>query len=207
MFKKDGISIALYNYNVKYRKNNLTNIGESMSYTSIQPQISTDKFFDSKIIQATYQNMFSRKLKRSRTKRILLIEDDSDMSEVIQNRLRKMYNCVVTIATDPFGAIDMMATKYYDLIVLDWNLPALNGGETLRHADRAMAFESMLPIQWDGKAPVVVFSSSDQKDCRFEKAKYFNYVGHISKRQSLSKILTSIAEFMYKKPDAGCAAS
>lgn len=175
-----------------------------MSYAIAEQQISTDKLYDSKMFRASYQKMFERKNKASKTKRVLLVEDDVDMSDVLRMRLKKMYNCNVDVAADPFEAMNMMVETYYDLIILDWNLPVLDGGETLLRAEQAMAFEPFLPIQWDQKeVPVVVFSSSEKEDCKVKRTKHFNCVGFISKAQPLNKILTLIADFMQKKTPTG----
>jgi len=130
----------------------------------------------------------------------LLIEDDVEMSEVIQLRLKKMYSCRVDLASDPFEAMNKMLEEYYDLIILDWNLPVLNGEETLLRADQAMAYEPGLPIEWDkNEVPVVVFSSTAEENCKLRKTKHFNYVGHVSKAQPLNKILSTIADFIKRK--------
>lgn len=179
-----------------------------MPLGTTEKQISTDRIFDSNKFRTSYQKMFERKSRHIKTKRILLVEDDVDMSDILQNRLKKMYNCNVDVATDPFEAMNMMVETYYDLIILDWNLPVLDGGETLLRVEEAMAIEPFLPIQWDQKeVPVIVFSSSDQEDCKVRRTKHFNCVGFISKAQPLNKILTLIADFMQNKTTTGYAVS
>lgn len=172
-----------------------------MGQPAAEQPIYNKEFFESPVFKATYQKMFGRRQNVSgKVKRILLIEDDVDMSEVIQLRLKKMYACKVDIASDPFEAMNKMVEGYYDLIILDWNLPVLNGEETLLRADQAMAYEPGLPIEWDkNEVPVVVFSSTAQEDCKVRKTKHFNYVGHVSKAQPLNKILTTIADFIQRK--------
>lgn len=172
-----------------------------MMYAAVEKQIYNKELFESPIFRATYQKMFGRRTNVSgKVKRILLIEDDTDMSEVIQLRLKKMYSCRVDVASDPFEAMNKMVEGYYDLIILDWNLPVLNGEETLLRVDQAMAYEPGLPIEWDkNEVPVVVFSSTSQEECKLRKTKHFNYVGYVSKAQPLNKILTTIADFIQRK--------
>lgn len=164
-------------------------------------RISNEEIFNSPVFKATYQKMFGRRNHvAAKVKRILLIEDDIDMSEVIQNRLKKTYNCQVDIASDPFEAMNKMVEGYFDLIILDWNLPVLNGEETLIRADQAMAYEPSLPIEWDkNEVPVIVFSADAKEDCKVRKTKHFNYIGHVSKMQPLNMIVTTIADFIQKK--------
>ena len=170
-----------------------------MSYGTkgISTNINTDSIFESKMFLASYKKMFERKSLNRKTKKVLIVEDDLDMSDILQNRLKKMYNCNVDVAADPYEAMNMMIETYYDLIILDWNLPVLNGGETLLRAEEAMVFEPFLPIQWDQKeVPVVVLSASDKDYCKVKRTKHFKSVGFISKAQPLNKILTLIANFM-----------
>lgn len=172
-----------------------------MGLSTAGQQTYNKEFFESPAFRATYQKMLGRRTSASgKVKRILLIEDDIDLSQVIQLRLKKMYSCTVDVASDPFEAMNKMVEAYYDLIILDWNLPVLNGEETLLRADQVMAYEPGLPIEWDkNEVPVVVFSSTAQEECKLRKTKHFNYVGHISKAQPLNKILTTIADFIQKK--------
>lgn len=167
---------------------------------SIAGQQITENFFESPMFRSNYQQMYRRKGLASKVKRILLIEDDADMADVIQLRLKKTYSCRVDVAADPFEAMNKMIEGYYDLIILDWNLPVLNGEETLLRADQAMAYEPALPIEWDkNEVPVVVFSSTAKEECKLRKTKHFNYVGYVSKAQPLNKILTTIADFIQRK--------
>jgi len=123
-------------------------------------------------------------------KKILIIEDDPDMSLVLGRSLKENYNCLIDIANDPFEAINFIVEKFYDLIILDWQLPGLNGAETLVEAEKCLRLEPSIPIQWDrGQAPVVVFSATEKKYCPPRKTKHFNYIGYISKAQPLNDII------------------
>lgn len=152
--------------------------------------------FDETLFSSSYSKMLTQKIHFNRTKpkRILLVEDDVDMSALLQYSLGKEYSCRVDIAADPFEAMNMMTEQFYNLIILDWNLPAFDGGETLKKAEQVMALEPMLPIQWDRQeVPVVVLSSSDQADCSWQKTKHFNFAGFVSKAQPLKKIVNLLA--------------
>lgn len=127
---------------------------------------------------------------KKRTKKILMIEDDSDISLVMSKALKENYGCTVDIAQDPFEAINLIVEKYYDLIILDWQLPGLTGAETLVEAEKGLRLEPSIPIQWDrSKAPVVIFSSSKKSQCPPRRTKHFNYTGFISKAQPLNDII------------------
>ena len=129
--------------------------------------------------------------------RILMIEDDIDMAGLVRHSLVKKYGFHVDIAPDPFEAMNLMNEYFYNLILLDWNLPELNGGETLEKAASAMAYDPLLPIQWDfQEAPVVVFSSEKRTHCMFNGTKHFNYIGFVSKTQTLKEIINTISYYI-----------
>lgn len=127
---------------------------------------------------------------KRRSKKILMIEDDSEMSSVVSKALKENYGCTIDVAHDPFEAINFIVDKFYDLIILDWQLPGLNGAETLVAAEQGLRFEPSIPIQWDrSRAPVVIFSSSKKSECPPRRTKHFNYTGFISKGQPLTQII------------------
>lgn len=127
---------------------------------------------------------------KRKAKKILMIEDDSEMSSVISKALKENYGCTIDVAHDPFEAINFIVDKFYDLIILDWQLPGLNGAETLVAAEKGLRFEPSIPIQWDRcRAPVVIFSSSKKSECPPRRTKHFNYTGFISKGQPLTQII------------------
>ncbi|MBC7743011.1 MAG: response regulator [Bdellovibrionaceae bacterium] len=132
-----------------------------------------------------------------KSKKILMIEDDPDMAAVISKSLKQKYSCIIDIAQDPFEAMNFMTENFYDLIILDWQLPALNGAETLVQAEKGLRLEPSLPIQWDRqRVPVVIFSSSKKNECPPRRTKHFNYVGFVSKSQPLNAILDSFGHYM-----------
>lgn len=130
-------------------------------------------------------------------KKILMIEDDADMAELVANSLRMKYRCAIDVAQDPFEAMNYMTEKYYDLIILDWQLPGLNGTETLVQAEKGLRLEPSIPIQWDReKVPVVIFSASKKNECLPRRTKHFNYVGFISKSQTLNSIVDALGDYI-----------
>lgn len=119
------------------------------------------------------------------------------MNEILAETLRMRYNCHVDVAPDPFEAINLMAEKFFDLIILDWSLPGFTGPETLVQAEKILKLDPALPIQWDRKkVPVVLFSSFKKNECPMRKTKHFNFVGYISKAQPLKDIVDAFGEFI-----------
>ena len=133
-------------------------------------------------------------------RKLLIIDDDIDMSSAMSEFLKDQYACKVDIAADPFEAMNCMAESYYDLIVLDWKLPVFTGEQTLQHAETDLFFEPSLSIKWDSeKVPVVIISSSEREKCALIKTKHFNCVGFISKIQPIGKIFERLSEYIENK--------
>ncbi|MDE2372560.1 MAG: response regulator transcription factor [Burkholderiales bacterium] len=86
--------------------------------------------------------------------RILIVEDSETLSEALDRRLtQEGYAC--DVARDGVAALEFLRSYRYDAVVLDLNLPRLDGYGVLR----AMGHES-------GAAPVLVLSAREHVDDR-----------------------------------------
>lgn len=141
--------------------------------------------------------------------RILVIDDDRELTALLKHRLGStLVNTQVLVTHDPYEAMNAMTEKAFDLILLDWNLPGLDGAQTLQKADRAFQFEPNVPIRWDlQQTPVVVLSGNLRSDCKLTKTKHFKYVGHINKKNKLSSIVDSIKKHLPRNYMNLCAAN
>ena len=64
--------------------------------------------------------------------RLLIVEDEEDMREALCYGLRRR-GYAVDAAGDGADAVEQCGINEYDLVVLDLNLPGLDGMEVLRH--------------------------------------------------------------------------
>ena len=129
-------------------------------------------------------------------RRILLIEDDVEFAEICASAIRASSNNIVEVATDPFEAISFITEGVYDLIITDWNLPAINGFNALRMASKSLDRDPAAHDLWFGrKTPVVLLTVSDLSiigDAKFSKG-HFSFLGAVSKSRTLSEILREIS--------------
>ena len=63
--------------------------------------------------------------------RVLIVEDDRAMSALLQQGLQEEYH-VVSSALDGKTGLDLAKSYEFDVIVLDWMLPGIDGIEVMR---------------------------------------------------------------------------
>lgn len=87
-------------------------------------------------------DLFVMEAERTRGRRILVVEDDRSARESITLLLR-IERHIVTEARDGSEALDLVRRETFDLVVMDYAMPGMQGGEVARHI-RCMA--PALPI-------------------------------------------------------------
>jgi len=63
-------------------------------------------------------------------RRVLLVEDD-ERTRLVLNAMLERADCEVTLAETSARALVLFEPNVYDLVLMDWRLPDLNGGETI----------------------------------------------------------------------------
>ena len=131
-------------------------------------------------------------------KKILIVDDDREITEILRSTLEQT-RLEVCVAHDPYEAISLLNETVFDLVVLDWHLPKMNGLKTIIEAEKLFRFDPSLPLEWDGKrVGVVTFSSDEVTDCKVPSTRHFKYMGHIHKKNSLSVIIEKLSFFLNK---------
>lgn len=82
-------------------------------------------------------------------KQILIVEDEKNLAQAYKTILEK-HGYAITLAYDGEEALQLIAKGSYDLILLDINMPKMNGIEMLKNIDSD-----------EIKGRVVVFSNQD----------------------------------------------
>lgn len=78
-------------------------------------------------------------------KKVLVAEDSS----VIQNLLKKILlfeNCKITSAKDGQSVLDKFETEDFDLVIMDINLPVLNGLDATKKIRAGKTKKAQIPI-------------------------------------------------------------
>ena len=92
--------------------------------------------------------------------RTCLVVDDSKVVRVVARRMLEELNFRVDEAEDGRAALDACARHMPDAILLDWNMPVMNGIDFLRRLRRIAG----------GTTPVVVFCTTERDVKNIEEA-------------------------------------
>lgn len=88
-------------------------------------------------------------------RRILLVDDDQDLRVLVESAL-KMLRLNVDSVGDGFAALEKTNQKKYDLIIMDWHMPGLDGFETAEKIWSSSNFNK--------ETKIIAFTSSDTSE-------------------------------------------
>lgn len=126
--------------------------------------------------------------------KILIVEDDKDLAEILADKLA-FDGAYVEIANDPYEALNQLSEHHFDLVIMDWQLPDMTAGETLKQADRNAMLDPVAVEQWNmQKTPVIILSAHKARECRTNKNNTYRVISYVSKRQPFANILKHLKE-------------
>ena len=62
----------------------------------------------------------------------VLVVEDNKINQLITQKIIKKNNYICTLADDGFQALEILEKEYFDAILMDINMPVMNGFETTR---------------------------------------------------------------------------
>jgi two-component system chemotaxis response regulator CheY len=89
-----------------------------------------------------------------------LVVDDSKVVRMVARRILEKLDFTIVEAEDGAKALEICTAKLPDAILLDWNMPVMNGIEFLRELRR-------LP---EGDGPIVVFCTTENDIAHIQAA-------------------------------------
>jgi CheY-like chemotaxis protein len=126
---------------------------------------------------------------------ILFIEDDAEFAQAFSEVIEDHTHSRVTMVSDPYEAVMLISDNAFDLVITDWNLPALNGFSLLKKADKAISSDPQSSDYWfSHRTPVIVLTGGDIDEIDTSKRPHgmFHFLGAVSKRQMPIDILAEI---------------
>lgn len=105
----------------------------------------------------------------SKQRSVLVVEDSSTMRQLLTLALRRIPGLTISEATNGAEALKTLATKTFDLVLLDLNMPVMGGFTFLEHLQN-------LPI----RPPVIVITTEGALVDR-ERAASLGVVAYVTK--------------------------
>ena len=108
--------------------------------------------------------------------KLLIVDDEPDLCRVLADRLTVLYNVTPDICHTGAEALEKVKSGVYDVIVLDIEMPGMDGLETLKQIKEV-----------NNKTQVVMFTGHGSEERRIlsETLGAFNYVEKIDGLSSL----------------------
>jgi CheY-like chemotaxis protein len=112
---------------------------------------------------------------------VLVVDDDRLAGRILETCFSSS-NCQPITVDSGRMALEKAERQRFDLVVMDWLMPRLNGEQTLTALDRRM--NRMGLSDESHKMPVLTYSSWDRSQIQFPKTKNLFQIGHLSKASS-----------------------
>ena len=74
--------------------------------------------------------------------KVLVVDDSSTMRRIISKILKKMNIATILQASDGVDALNLLSGNSVDLILLDWNMPRMNGLGLVKNLRENPKFDS-----------------------------------------------------------------
>jgi CheY-like chemotaxis protein len=144
-------------------------------------------------IKAWRETRYIDSAKPEGTFKVLIVDDDPISVKLIESILNQS-GCETVVVDNGQDAVDELFEHAYDLIVLDWMMPSMNGLQTIKMLDET-ADLSATGIQ-NKKVPVLIFSASPRSQIVFPKSKTFRKIGYLQKTSTYESIRKTTDQFL-----------
>lgn len=78
-------------------------------------------------------------------KRVLIVDDDELVINAISGII-KLFGCIVTFTTKPFDALHELRNNDFDIILVDYKMPAMNGIDFIKRASEFVSINKFIII-------------------------------------------------------------
>ena len=132
--------------------------------------------------------------------KILIIDDDVKISDLVEEFLTQKYNYEVSIMHDPESALQFLEKNIVDLIILDVMLPGIDGFQTLRKIrENSQVPVIMLSARGEVKDKIVglELGADDYLAKPFDPRELVSRIQSILRRSSSPGSLVDILEFKH----------
>ena len=146
------------------------------------------KFYFELTFEYTQQDDLQSKLKGLKNTRFLIVDDSELDREYLQNIL-KSWGIETLVANDAFAAIEILDTQIIDYLLVDWDMPRMDGLELLEHLHKkGKTLQHILMISAYDKQEILL--EATQKNLKIDK--------FLHKPYTPSSLFDAIVEEAYK---------
>ena len=126
-------------------------------------------------------------------KRQILVAEDIELNQQIVRHIIQSWGCVVTIATNGAQALHLISSNYYDLILMDIQMPEMDGVQA------TLQIRS-LPDKDKANIPIIAFTAHSRKE---DSAKYLaaGMNNYLSKPFVEEKLYEMISRYLLPLPE------
>ncbi|MEQ1876926.1 MAG: response regulator [Bdellovibrionia bacterium] len=130
--------------------------------------------------------------------RVLIVDDDPTSVATLKNCFQSQ-GCLFKVVTSGKQAVHELSTHNYNLVILDWKMPDMNGGETLVAVQSKIDSDAALKTKWaNRKTPVLIYTGYHIKDVKFPTTANFVSVGVWDKLTAYRQLLPKAADILAK---------
>jgi CheY-like chemotaxis protein len=104
-------------------------------------------------------------------KKILIIDDEKDLTFLMSEALSLAGDCEIYVANDGLEGQDLIIKKRPDIIFLDFVMPKVKGDEVLKFIHDNLGFKNVKVVIMSGLGNEVYFQESDRSESVVKKIK------------------------------------
>lgn len=127
--------------------------------------------------------------------RILIVEDDQSARAYLTHMLPDT-GTEIDFAIDGLTGVIEYSKRPYDLVIIDWSMPYMTGGEFVRRID-ALTKKGIL-VRSKRSTKFLIFSSMQRLNLNIPRTEHLNFLGFLSKSQSPLKIKNTLEKYTNK---------
>jgi len=123
--------------------------------------------------------------------RVLIVDDDIESVTPLELCLEKL-GCTTFVVNNGFEAIHEIVSndRVYDVVILDWNMPEMTGGQALLNAQKVISFSPSANKHWETeKLSVITYSSRAREEIDLPDCRDFRHIDHWEKPASYLHLL------------------
>src|SRR5580704_3942634 len=131
-----------------------------------------------------FQGLYKRLGRPTKIMRVLIIEDDRSMAALLRKGLEEE-NQVVSLALDGPSGLELAKSYEFDVIILDWMLPVMDGVEVMRRLRKAGNFTPILMLTARDAMPDIVTGLDSGADDYLTKP--FSFAEFLARLRALAR--------------------